>query len=94
VALQFLTRLPVRLDPPPTPQEVGASLAWYPPVGLLLGLLLSGSAVALARLPPLLAAALVLTLWVLSTGALHLDGLADTADAWVGGHGDRARSRS
>jgi adenosylcobinamide-GDP ribazoletransferase len=28
------------------------------------------------------------------TGALHIDGLADTADAWVGGHGDRERTLS
>ena len=26
------------------------------------------------------------------TGGLHLDGLADSADAWVGGFGDRART--
>ena len=33
-----------------------------------------------------------LALWVACTGALHLDGLADTADAWVGGRGDRERT--
>ncbi|MGH9817492.1 MAG: adenosylcobinamide-GDP ribazoletransferase, partial [Candidatus Acidiferrales bacterium] len=29
---------------------------------------------------------------VLMSGALHLDGLADSADAWAGGRGDRERS--
>lgn len=29
---------------------------------------------------------------MLITGALHLDGLADTADAWLGGRGDRERT--
>ncbi|NCA90227.1 MAG: adenosylcobinamide-GDP ribazoletransferase, partial [Gammaproteobacteria bacterium] len=39
-----------------------------------------------------LAAALVLSLWVGLTGALHLDGLADMIDAWAGGRGDRERT--
>lgn len=37
-------------------------------------------------------AALMLTGWCLITGGLHLDGLADAADAWVGGFGDRQRT--
>jgi adenosylcobinamide-GDP ribazoletransferase len=41
---------------------------------------------------PGVAAALVLILWVWSTGALHLDGLADSADAWVGGLASRERT--
>jgi adenosylcobinamide-GDP ribazoletransferase len=92
VALQFLTRLPVRLDPAPRPHELGLSLAWYPIVGLLLGSILWAEALALHDAAPILAAALILVPWVLVTGALHLDGLADTADAWVGGHGDRERT--
>jgi len=39
-----------------------------------------------------MAAALVLVAWVGLTGGLHLDGLADTADAWIGGLGDRNRT--
>jgi adenosylcobinamide-GDP ribazoletransferase len=42
--------------------------------------------------PLLLHAALLLTVWVLLSGALHLDGLADSADAWLGGFGDRERT--
>jgi adenosylcobinamide-GDP ribazoletransferase len=88
-ALQFLTRLPLRIEPPPRAREIGLSLACYPLVGLVLGLTLWGVALAASRLPASLGAAIVLAVWVLITGALHLDGLADTADAWVGGHGDR-----
>ncbi|WP_173644308.1 adenosylcobinamide-GDP ribazoletransferase, partial [Xanthomonas citri] len=40
----------------------------------------------------LLGAALLLSAWVWLTGALHLDGLADTTDAWVGGMGERRRT--
>lgn len=40
----------------------------------------------------MLHAALLLTVWVLLSGGLHLDGLADSADAWLGGFGDRERT--
>ncbi len=93
VALQFLTRIPLRLEPAPEKKEIGLSLACYPLVGLALGVMLWGvSLVAAWRLPPFLGAAIVLAVWVSSTGALHIDGLADTADAWVGGHGDPERT--
>jgi adenosylcobinamide-GDP ribazoletransferase len=92
LALQFLTRLPTpRLDAP-SEQQIGRSLLWYMPVGLLLGGLLFVAASLLSGLPSLLAAALVLLCWIALTGILHLDGLADCADAWVGGQGDRERS--
>jgi len=92
IALQFLTRLPIRLPGMPQPQELGRSLLWYPLVGLLLGALLVLAALLLAGVFAPLAAALLLALWVLASGGLHLDGLADTADAWVGGLGDRERT--
>jgi len=46
----------------------------------------------LAKLPIVLLASIILTLWIWLTGGLHLDGLADTADAWVGGFGDKQRT--
>ncbi|CAD5107712.1 adenosylcobinamide-GDP ribazoletransferase [Zestomonas carbonaria] len=92
VALQFLTRLPVRLPSMPEPAQLGRSLLWYPAVGLLLGGLLCALQLLLDGAPVLLQAALLLVAWVLLSGALHLDGLADSADAWVGGLGDRERT--
>lgn len=92
VALGFLTRIPV---PGAVFARAGAqarSLAWYPLVGLLVGALLALLAWCLQAAPTLLAAALVVAAWAWLTGGLHLDGLADTADAWVGGLGDRART--
>jgi adenosylcobinamide-GDP ribazoletransferase len=92
IAVQFLTCFPIRLEPPPVGREVGLSLLWYPVVGLLLGLLVWTAAVLLGPLATPLGAAMVLAVWVSVTGALHLDGLADTADAWVGGRGGRERT--
>lgn len=89
IALQFLTRLPVTLAGMPTPEQVGRSLLFYPLVGLLIGLLLLAAQQLLGDSSVLLQAALLLTLWVGISGGLHLDGLADSADAWVGGFGDK-----
>jgi adenosylcobinamide-GDP ribazoletransferase len=92
IALQFLTLLPIDLRSPPQAQERGYSLLYYPLVGLMLGLVLAGCGWLCGGLPDSLAAALLLTLWVGLTGGLHLDGLADSADAWLGGYGDRERT--
>lgn len=100
IALQFLTQLPVHLDSDPDAdldaglddKDVGRSLIHYPLVGLLIGALLAVLAWILNDAPALLSAALVLAAWVLITGGLHLDGLADSADAWVGGLGDRDKT--
>jgi adenosylcobinamide-GDP ribazoletransferase len=92
IALQFLSSLPIRLPGMPSPEEVGRSALFYPLVGLLFGVVLWAMNGLLAGAPLLLQAALLLTVWVLLSGALHLDGLADSADAWLGGFGDRERT--
>jgi adenosylcobinamide-GDP ribazoletransferase len=92
IALQFLSSLPIRLPGMPAPQELGRSLLFYPLVGLLFGGILWAFNWLLLGTPFLLHAALLLTVWVLLSGALHLDGLADSADAWLGGFGDRERT--
>lgn len=91
IAFGFLTRLPVRIAHVDRAAQA-SSLKWYPVVGAVIGLLLTASATLLRGLPALPAAALLLVTWVALTGALHLDGLADTADAWIGGLGDRERT--
>ena len=92
IALQFLSSLPVRLPGMPEPGRLGRSLLFYPLVGLVFGGLLWALDGLLLGAPLLLHAALVLMAWVLLSGGLHLDGLADSADAWLGGFGDRERT--
>ncbi|MAC33102.1 MAG: adenosylcobinamide-GDP ribazoletransferase [Haliea sp.] len=91
LAIGLLTRVPIPAIGSCDSRTVGLSLHWYPVAGLLIALPLVAVA-ALTQSSPPLAAALVLCAWVALTGALHLDGLADCADAWVGGMGDRERT--
>ncbi|HTB22990.1 MAG TPA: adenosylcobinamide-GDP ribazoletransferase [bacterium] len=87
LALQFLTRYPVRLPDgyEPGARELGRATRCFPLVGLFVGLdllllrfLLQWMGV-LARWP-LAAAVLLLGYWVWSCDSLHLDGLSDTTD--------------
>lgn len=90
-AFIFLTRIPMPEIKDFQPQDSGRALAYFPVVGLALGILLFLIAIALP-LPQLLLAALLLTFWVFITGGLHIDGLADSADGWLGGINDKERS--
>lgn len=87
-ALALLTRLPV---PDHHPARADSAWAW-PLVGGLLGAAAAALAAVLLALglPPGPVAAAVLALLALLTGALHEDGLSDTADGLLGGR-DRAR---
>ncbi len=96
IALSFLTRIPVPLKGDISQQEIGQSMLFYPAVGLLIGIILWLIIHILlfvsSGFPPGVLAAIVLTVWVLLTGGLHLDGLADSADAWIGGQNNRSRT--
>lgn len=89
IAFQFLTRFPVTASDY-APEHIGRSLLWYPAVGAMLGVALLLPALVFDS--PLAAAGVAVLLWAGITGALHLDGLGDLADAWVGGHGDATRT--
>ncbi len=91
VGLIFLTRVPLRHDGAIAGDELSRSTRLYPLVGLAIGA--AGGAVfwlaAAIGLPPLLAGLIAVAATMLLTGALHEDGLADTADG-LGGGADRA----
>jgi len=92
LAVQFLTRFPLNINIELSDKRLGQSVLFYPLIGLLIGSLLALLAYFLPPTSTPLNAALILSLWVLMTGGLHLDGLADCSDAWVGGLGDKTRS--
>jgi len=101
LAFQFLTRIPVYkvfsiANTMPSPQVAGKALLYYPIVGAVIGGFLVLLPITLncyqVQVNPQMQAALVLVLWVWITGGLHLDGLADSADAWLGGFGDKQRT--
>jgi adenosylcobinamide-GDP ribazoletransferase len=91
-ALGLLTRLPVPVDGEKAMAR-GAGAAWaYPEAGAVVGAILAAF-VALATaagLPAGIVAGLVLVIAVIVTGAMHEDGLADSADGLWGGW-DKAR---
>jgi len=90
-AVQFLTRLPIDSVDDYSPSTLGHSVLYYPLVGLLIGVVLSLLHWFMGGMDSSLQAAVLLVVWVLISGALHIDGLADLVDAWVGAHGDRDR---
>lgn len=96
IALNFLTRIPTPEKGQLTQEEIGQSIVYYPLVGALLGVifyLLSQIILFMSTdFSNDVLAAILLTVWILITGGLHLDGLADSADAWVGGLNDRERT--
>lgn len=75
-AISFLTIVPLGFA---EGRKAGWSFAWYPLVGLLIGLCLMGIA-SVSPLDKSLTAALILLMWVVLTGGLHLDGFSDSCD--------------
>lgn len=84
--LSFLTRLPIAASPDAT-APLSRTMRAFPLAGALTGLI-GGLAYWLADicgLPPVIAATLAAAALVAVTGAMHEDGLADTADGFGGG---------
>lgn len=97
LAIRFLTILPIISFPPSSntnqneealAENLANSMAFFPLVGMLMGVLL----VLLRRLfyylpvSSLVGDTLVLIFWIWLSGGLHLDGFADSVDGFLGGH--------
>jgi cobalamin 5'-phosphate synthase/cobalamin synthase len=85
-AVAFLTSLPVGRLAAYDAADVAHSAGWFPLIGVLLGIVYSLAAARLKSYLPLeVTAVLLVILDAMATGALHYDGLADTADGFGGG---------
>jgi adenosylcobinamide-GDP ribazoletransferase len=91
IATQFLTRLPTPPIREFSARELSLSALWFPLIGAVVGAILMVLVLALRELSVPLAAALGVIAWVVLTGALHLDGLADLTDALAASHRDPHR---
>ncbi len=92
-ALGFLTRIPLGRNYQYDESLSGPAVSWYGVAGAAIGLFLVMLVFILQSLlgiPSMVVAVLTVCGWVVITGALHVDGLADCGDAWMGGH-DKSR---
>ncbi|WP_409295074.1 adenosylcobinamide-GDP ribazoletransferase [Peribacillus sp. SCS-26] len=82
LAFQFLTRIPVHMECEINTKTIKWALRFFGAAGMVLGLMLAGVlALFQSGLPPILMTLLLVTVPILYTGGLHLDGLMDLADA-------------
>jgi len=82
LALQFLAIIPIKINKIGE-REISGSAAYFPLVGLLLGLLLAGLNNLLTNLgsSAMATSSIVVITSIILTGGMHLDGLCDTFDA-------------
>ena len=90
LAIGFLTRLPIPSFAS-NADDFAAAIRWYPVVGLIVGALVAAAGWMGALIDPWVGALAALGFWVMVTGALHLDGLADVSDGIGAAHGNRDR---
>lgn len=79
---KFMTRLPFPGGDKFDSEALGKSMKWFPAVGLVIGIinLIVGTFLQMYIPSNLIIAIILVTLDVVITGGLHLDGLADTFD--------------
>ncbi len=97
LAIRFLTIFPIasfplsnnsNQDEEALEENFANSMAFFPLVGMLIGVLLVVLRRIFYYLPvsSLIGDTLVLIVWIWLSGGLHLDGFADSVDGFLGGH--------
>ena len=82
IALQFLTIIPVKVEDA-VERDFTRSASFFPVIGVMIGMLLVlFNMVASQLMPAMPCNVFLLIFWIFITGALHLDGLADTMDGF------------
>jgi len=81
-AIEFLTTIPIRSKN----FSLQKSIVFFPIVGMIIGSILVGANILLKLVfPKMICDAITVVILILLTGALHLDGFADTIDGFFGG---------
>lgn len=84
LALQFMTRVPINVEVDFNKKNIGAMLCFFPVIGLLIGIFTFLPTIFLReKISMDLVALLNIIFYLVMTGALHMDGLSDTADAFL-----------
>lgn len=92
LALSLLTRVPVKQIDDINTSDSGKSALYYPLIGLIIGLAFYLPILFFNEYSQITMAAVVTVLGAIISGGLHLDGLADSADGWLGGMGDKVKT--
>jgi len=88
-AWRFLTIIPLPFFRETTEKDLNNSPVFFPVVGLVIGLILAGLSLLFGLFfNRTISSILVVIAWVIITGAMHLDGLADTCDGLGGSNID------
>ena len=85
-AFQFLTIIPIKIKEL-SEKQIASAMIYFPFVGLCLGMLLYCVYLILImlKLPGFAINTIIVVVLIAITGGMHLDGLADTADAFLSG---------
>ncbi len=90
-ALRWMTILPLPFKPTDAKQDMKSMLPWLPVTGAIVGVVIILFGYMGALYSPWLGALLGTFAWLMITGGLHADGLADLSDAMGASHADKER---
>ena len=88
-AITFLTIVPLPQSWCGDKKDMARSLLWFPLVGLIIGIIIAGADYLILYLSGSItvAGAITVILLIAVSGGLHLDGLGDSADAFMSSRG-------